>query len=73
MNWSKRFGDAKKLLDAIHERGVKVCVWINPYISQESYLFREGKDKGYFLKTKDGDVWQSDNWMSGIAIIGRGS
>lgn len=67
--WSKRFGDAKKLLDAIHERGVKVCVWINPYISQESYLFREGKDKGYFLKTKDGDVWQSDNWMSGIAIV----
>ena len=67
--WSKRFGDAKKLLDAIHERGVKVCVWINPYISQESYLFREGKDNGYFLKTKDGDVWQSDNWMSGIAIV----
>lgn len=64
--WSKRYGDAKNLLDAIHERGVKVCVWINPYISQESYLFQEGKDKGYFLKTKDGDVWQSDNWMSGI-------
>ena len=21
------------------------------------------------MKTKDGDVWQSDNWMSGIAIV----
>lgn len=67
--WSKRFGDARNLMRKIHEKGVKVCVWMNPYVSQESYLFREGKEGGYFLKTKEGDVWQSDNWMSGIAIV----
>lgn len=67
--WSKRFGDAKDMLKKIHERGVRVCVWMNPYVSQESYLFEEGKEHGYFLKTKDGGVWQSDHWMSGTAVV----
>lgn len=67
--WSKRYGDAEDMLKKIHEKGVRVCVWMNPYVSQESYLFEEGKENGYFLKTRDGSVWQSDNWMSGIAIV----
>ena len=67
--WSKRFGDAKALLHELHERGIKVCVWINPYISQESVLFREGRDKGYFVKNPDGTVWQTDSWMSGVAVV----
>lgn len=67
--WSKRFGDPKDLLDKIHERGVNVCVWINPYISQESRLFAEGKANGYFIKNRDGSVYQTDVWMSGMAIV----
>ncbi len=67
--WSKRFGNAEEMLEKVHEKGVRVCVWMNPYVSQESRLFEEGKEKGYFLKTKEGEVWQSDNWMSGIAIV----
>lgn len=67
--WAKNFGDAKQMLDAIHSRGVKVCVWINPYVSQVSRLFQEGLENGYFLKKKDGSVWQTDIWMCGMAIV----
>ncbi|MDR1419467.1 MAG: alpha-xylosidase [Treponema sp.] len=67
--WSKRFGDAKVLLKKIHDRGVKVCVWMNPYVSQESVLFDEGKKNGYFIKKKNGDIWQTDVWMSGMAVV----
>ena len=48
---------------------MKICVWINSYIGQESALFEEGMQKGYFLKRANGDVWQWDMWQPGLAIV----
>jgi alpha-glucosidase (family GH31 glycosyl hydrolase) len=42
---------------------LQVCVWINSYIAQESKLFDEGAEKGYFVKRGDGSVWQYDFWV----------
>lgn len=67
--WSPRYGDAREMLRQIHERGVKVCCWINPYVSQYSRLFAEGKAGGYLLKNKRGGVWQTDVWMPGMGIV----
>ena len=67
--WDKRYGDARMLLQKIHERGLKVCCWMNPYVAQPSRLFREGMEKGYFLKKKDGSVYQSDDWAFAIAFV----
>ena len=64
-----RYGDAKQMLQDIHDRGVKVCCWINPYVAQPSALFKEGLEGGYFLKQPDGSVWQTDIWMTGMAIV----
>lgn len=63
------FPDPEGLLDKIHNKGIKVCVWINPYISQKSRLFEEGAQKGYFIKKTNGDVWQWDKWQAGMAIV----
>nr|AIA90081.1 Glyco_hydro_31 [uncultured Bifidobacterium sp.] len=57
------------MLARIHERGVKVCVWINPYIAQKSPLFDEGVRNGYFIHNSDGSVWQWDKWQAGMAIV----
>ncbi len=68
--WDSRvFPDPEGMLRRIHEKGVRVCVWINPYIGQESVLFREGMERGYFLKRPNGDVWQWDMWQPGMAIV----
>lgn len=68
--WDERvFPDPKGMLRRIREKGIKVCVWINPYIGQESALFEEGMEKGYFLKRENGDVWQWDMWQPGLAIV----
>ncbi len=68
--WDKEtFPDPKGLIDRLHKKGLKVCVWINPYIAQRSSLFAEGKEKGCFLKKQDGSVWQTDFWQSGMAIV----
>ena len=63
------FPDPRGLLRKLHERGLKVCVWINPYVGQASALFDEGLEKGYFLHRKNGDVWQWDLWQPGLAIV----
>lgn len=68
--WDSRvFPDPKGMLGRIREKGIKVCVWINPYIAQESALFHEGKERGYFLKRPNGDVWQWDMWQPGMAFV----
>ncbi|AEJ23763.1 putative alpha-glucosidase [Weissella koreensis KACC 15510] len=68
--WDKeQFPDPEGLIKRLHDRGLKVCVWINPYISQKSRLFKIGKEKGYFIKRTDGNVWQWDLWQPGNAIV----
>ncbi|GAA3334701.1 alpha-xylosidase [Curtobacterium albidum] len=63
------FPDPDGLLDRLHARGLRVCVWINPYIAQESRLFKEGADAGYLVRKPDGDVWQWDMWQAGMALV----
>lgn len=68
--WDARvFPDPEGMLRRIKAKGIRICVWINPYIGQESELFDEGVQKGYFLKRKNGDVWQWDMWQSGLAVV----
>ncbi len=63
------FPDPEGMLKRLKARGLKICVWINPYIGQKSPLFREGMEKGYLLKRANGAVWQWDKWQPGQAIV----
>ena len=68
--WDSRvFPDPQGMLARLKEKGLKICVWINPYIAQESALFEEGVEKGYFIKRPDGGVWQWDMWQPGMAVV----
>ncbi|MDO5518871.1 MAG: alpha-xylosidase [bacterium] len=68
--WDSRvFPDPVGMLSRLKAKGLKICVWINSYIGQESELFEEGMEKGYFIKRKNGDVWQWDMWQPGMAIV----
>ena len=64
------FDDAPAMLRRMkEERGLHICVWINPYIGQKSPLFKEGMKNGYLLKRPNGDVWQWDLWQAGMGIV----
>lgn len=69
--WNRAvFPEPEEMLRRYKERGLKICVWINPYIAQRSTLFEEGRERGYFLRRKDGlGVKQVDNWQPGMAIV----
>jgi len=68
--WDKdAFPDPEGMIKRIKDRGLKICVWINPYIGQRSPLFKEGAEKGYLIKSTSGGVWQWDMWQPGLAIV----
>ncbi|MDP4181519.1 MAG: alpha-xylosidase [Bacillota bacterium] len=68
--WDERvFPDPENMLKRLKNKGLKICVWINPYIAQRSSMFDEGMKNGYLLKNKNGDVWQCDAWQPGMGIV----
>jgi alpha-D-xyloside xylohydrolase len=68
--WDPRaFTDPSGMLRRLKARGLRICVWINPYIAQRSPLFAEGMQHGYLLRRPNGDVWQTDLWQPGMGIV----
>lgn len=68
--WDPRvFPDPEGMLARLHDRGLKVSAWLNPYIAQRSRLFREGAEAGYLVRRADGTVWQWDYWQAGMALV----
>ena len=63
------FPEPEAMLKRLHDKGLHVCVWINPYIGQKSPLFDEASEKGYLLRTIDGGVWQWDMWQPAMGIV----
>jgi len=70
LQWDSRFfPDPGGMLSRLKSRGLRICVWINPYIAQRSILFDEAAQHGYLIRKPDGDVWQTDMWQAGMGIV----
>lgn len=68
--WDTRvFPDPTGMLERLHDKDLRVSVWINPYIAQRSPLFREAGDAGYLVKRADGSIWQWDLWQAGMGLV----
>jgi len=59
---SARIPDPQHLLAELHREGFHNCLWINPYVSLQSALYREGATHGYFLRRPDGSVYHPVVW-----------
>lgn len=68
--WDPRtFPDPPGMLARLHARGLRTCVWINPYIAQRSPLYAEAAAAGYLVRRPDGATWQWDMWQPGMGIV----
>lgn len=74
--WDARtFPDPAGMLARLKSDGLRISLWINPYIGQASPLFDEARDLGYLIRRPDGpggsagSVWQWDLWQAGCAIV----
>ena len=69
-DWDREaFSDPEGMIKRLHDKGIKTCVWINPYIAQKSPLFDEAKKSGFLLRRENGDVWQWDMWQAGMGLV----
>lgn len=66
---AEQFPDPPGILKRLKEKGLRISVWINPYIAQKSRLFDEGMAKGYLVRKTDGGVWQWDRWQAGMGLV----
>jgi alpha-D-xyloside xylohydrolase len=63
LRWNaERFPDPAGMLATLAEQGFRVCLWINPYISEFSPDFEVAAGRGYFLRRLDGSVYVADVW-----------
>jgi alpha-D-xyloside xylohydrolase len=65
----RQFPEPAAMLSRLKAKGLKICVWINPYIAQKSELFDEAIRGGYLLHNLDGSVFQCDMWQPGMGIV----
>jgi alpha-glucosidase (family GH31 glycosyl hydrolase) len=73
-----RFTDPKKMISELHALGYKVMVWLCPFISPDSEVFRELKKKKFLLLDSKGNrtlTWQKAeepaiiNWWNGYSAV----
>jgi alpha-D-xyloside xylohydrolase len=68
--WDREnFPDPEGMLRKIKEKGIKISLWINPYIAEASAIFTEAAKNGYLLHTPNGDTYQADHWQPGIGFV----
>jgi alpha-D-xyloside xylohydrolase len=67
----KTFANVPEMLKRYkEEKGLKICVWINPYIAQGTAAFQEAVENGYLLRRADGRGFrQTDNWQPGMGWV----
>jgi alpha-D-xyloside xylohydrolase len=63
------FPDPEGMLGRLKEKGLRICVWINPYVGERSHLFDEGMAGGYLLSHPNGDIYQVPTWQAGMGIV----
>jgi len=51
-----RFRDAAAMIDSLHQMGFKVMLWISPFVSPDTEVFRELLGKKLLLQSNAGDT-----------------
>lgn len=59
-----RFPDFKQMLEKLKAMGFAVVVIVNPGVKVENgyRVYEEGKKKGYFVTTPEGDIFEGEVW-----------
>lgn len=56
----KMYPNLPGMIEELHKRDIKFLGYVNPYLVNDGVLFKEGEEKGYFAKRKDGATYLVD-------------
>jgi len=64
------FPDPDDMFKKLREMGFKICLWEQPYVPKGTAMYKEGLEKGFFLKDGDGEVIHIPDFeLCEVAII----
>jgi len=73
-----RFSNAAAMIDTLHQMGFKVMLWVSPFISPDTEVFRELQEKKLILFSNGGDAglkWDKADkpalisWWNGYSAV----
>lgn len=64
----ERFPDAKAMMAELHAMGFKVMVWVCPFVSPDSQVYRELRDRDLLLKDASGQS-KVVHWWNGQSAL----
>lgn len=62
------FPDASSMIHKLHELGFAVMLWIVPFVSADSAVFRELEQKGFLIRDKHG-MTAIRRWWNGLSAL----
>lgn len=65
---SDRFTDPGRMIQHLHKLGFQVMLWVTPYISPDSPVFRDLEPKGILLQDRKGET-AVRKWWNGYSAI----
>lgn len=63
------FPDPEDFLAGLAQRGFRLALWENPYVWKDTALYREGTDKGYFVRSQGGGLARPQENRQDAAIV----
>ncbi len=65
----RKFPNPKHMCDRLHELGFKVVLWIVPYVSADSDVYRLLKSKDLLVKDNNGKIFIAEWWNGYSAML----
>jgi alpha-glucosidase (family GH31 glycosyl hydrolase) len=61
--------DPQALMDALHEMGFAVMLWVTPLVASAGPRFKELRNAGYLLRDRNGDIAIREWWNGHSAVL----
>ncbi len=63
LQWDEdRFPDPAGMIEELRGRGLRLCLWENPYVAEDAPIFKQGRQRGYFVKDEHGEPYMIRAW-----------
>lgn len=70
LQWDEtRFPDPAGMIEHLRQRGLRLCLWENPYVAESAPTFEEGRQRGYFVRNEDGEPYIVRAWSEVVPPV----
>jgi myogenesis-regulating glycosidase len=77
--WTRAYGDLsfdpvkfpspRAMIDGLHRRGVKVALWVTPFVDEDSERYPEALSNGYLVQAEGGGPYRGRWWNGDSSLV----